>query len=427
MSIIVAILNIAFIAFISYRVWFKDQSPLKIIFWPALLLKLLAGIALGFVYTYYYTIGDTFNYFDDGVKLAGLARHDARAYIGFLWSGDESFAIWSELIYKQPRAMFLSKITSLFCIWTADSYWVVSLYFSAISFFATWVLAKKIIVLVPNTAIAVILAFFFFPSAVFWSAGVIKESLAMAALLFVCYIFLRVWMRERIRFLECLLAVFSLWILWNLKYYYVAVFVPVALTALIARWLFSRLKLESLPVKVLLWFTLLAGPLLLVTVLHPNFYPERFMEVIVSSYYEYQAISSVEDVIHFNSFEATPTSFLKNIPMAILSGMYRPFFTEAHTTLQLVAATENLLLLILTIGAITKIRMIVNSDHRLLIFSLLIYIVLLCIFLALSTPNFGTLSRYRIGFLPFFVLLLASENPLVTRFIKPKWLNNLAP
>jgi hypothetical protein len=427
MSIIVAVINIAFIAFISYRVWFKDQSPLKIIFWPALVLKLLGGIALGFVYTYYYTVGDTFNYFNDGVKLAGLARHHAQAYLRFLWFGDESFPIWSELIYKQPRAMFLSKITSLFCILTADNYWVVSLYFSSISFFATWVLAKKILVLVPDKAIALILAFFFFPSIVFWTAGVIKESLAMAALLFMCYIFLKVWMGERVKFLACLLAGFSLWILWNLKYYYVAVFVPVAMTALMARWLFSRLKLESLAVKVLLWFTVLAGPVLFVTVLHPNFYPERFMEVIVSSYYEYQAISSIDDVIHFNSFEATSPSFLKNIPMAIFSGMYRPFLTEAHTTLQLIAAAENLLLLILTIGALTQIRKMLNSEHRLLTFSLLIYIMLLCIFLTLSTPNFGTLSRYRIGFLPFFVLLLASENPLVTKFSKPKWLNNLAP
>jgi hypothetical protein len=35
------------------------------------------------------------------------------------------------------------------------------------------------------------------------------------------------------------------------------------------------------------------------------------------------------------------------------------------------------------------------------------------VFLALSTPNFGTLSRYRAGFLPFFVFVIAYRNPIV--------------
>jgi hypothetical protein len=106
--------------------------------------------------------------------------------------------------------------------------------------------------------------------------------------------------------------------------------------------------------------------------------------------------------------------------MAFFSGLYRPFVTEVHTIWQVIAALENLLLLILTIAALTNVTRMITSRHRLLIFSLMIYITLLCVFLALSTPNFGTLSRYRVGFIPFFVLLLTIENPLVTRLIKSK-------
>jgi hypothetical protein len=125
--------------------------------------------------------------------------------------------------------------------------------------------------------------------------------------------------------------------------------------------------------------------------------------------------------------EPTPSGIIKNIPLAIFSGLYRPFFTEASTVLQFLSATENFLLLILTATALMRIKSVVNSKHRLLIFSLMIYIMVLCIFLALSTPNFGTLSRYRVGFLPFFVFLLVAENPLVTRLIKSKMPENLAP
>lgn len=169
------------------------------------------------------------------------------------------------------------------------------------------------------------------------------------------------------------------------------------------------------------------APLLLISVLHPNFYPERFLTVVVDSYYEFQAISARGDAIHYNTMEPTLYGIVKNVPLAIFSGLYRPIFLEATTVLQLLSAIENFLLLVLTGAALFRIKKIAQGKHRLLVFSLLIYIVILCVFLALSTPNFGTLSRYRVGFLPFFVLILAIENPLVTRLINSKWVSNLAP
>jgi hypothetical protein len=46
----------------------------------------------------------------------------------------------------------------------------------------------------------------------------------------------------------------------------------------------------------------------------------------------------------------------------------------------------------------------------------LFYVVFLCVFLALSTPNFGTLSRYRIGFTPFLWLLLLGGSGILSRY-----------
>ena len=427
MDQVVGIANVAFIAYILYRLWQRDHSSLKRLYWPAVLFKLLAGIALGLLYTYYYNGGDTFSYFNDGVKLANLARHDVSTYISFLWSGDDSYSIWSELVYRQPRAMFLSKITSVFSLLTADSYWVISLYFSSISFYCSWMLARKILTLNADSGFAVAMAFLFFPSIVFWSSGLIKESLAMAAMFFLCSIFLRVWGKETLRLLEWTLTIFALWILWNLKYYYLGVLLPVTATALFARSIFSRMKPKYLAAKLLVWGVIFVGPMLLISVLHPNFYPERFLQVVVSSYYEFYEISHAHNVIDYGNLEPTVTSIAKNIPLAIYSGLYRPFLTEASTLLQVLSATENLVLMILTIAALTQIKKLIRSRHRLLIFSVFAYVFILCILLALSAPNFGTLSRFRVGFLPFFVLLLTVENPLVTRLINSKWWSNLVP
>jgi hypothetical protein len=421
----ILVLNLAVLLFISYRIWGLENSSLRKFFWPALVLKLAGGICLGLVYSYYYSTGDTFNYFHDGVKLASLARTDAASYFGFLWAGDESFSISSELIYKQPRAMFLSKITSLFCLLTADNYWMIALYFSAISFFGSWFLVRKINRLFEGVQPVAILSFLFFPSVVFWSAGVIKECLAMAALFFLSLIFLKVWKREKLRWTEWLLIVTSLWIVWHLKYYYLAIFLPVAFTTLILQYLLSRFTVTSLMTKVLLWFLIFTIPILLVSLLHPNFYYERFMEVVVSSYYEFQAISNPDDLIHYDALSATPLSLLKNSPWALFSGLFRPFITEASTAFQSFIAFENLVLLTLTAGAITQVKKLVSSQYRVLLFAMLTYSILLCIFLALSTPNFGTLARYRVGFLPYLVFVLTVENPLVNKMMTLKIFRNL--
>ena len=421
----IVVLNIAILLFISYRIWRLEQTSLRNFFWPALMMKLTAGVTLGLIYAYYYSVGDTFLYFQDGVRLAALARADAGSYFSFLWRGDESFSVWSELVYQQPRAMFLSKITSVFCLITSDNYWMISLYYSTLSFVGAWFLVKKINTMYKNVQVPAVLGFLFFPSAVFWSAGVIKESLAMAALFFLSFIFLKVWHKEKLSWIEWLMILVSLWMVWSLKYYYLAIFLPVAFTTLTVQYLFTKFTLKSLLAKTGLWFLIFTVPLLLMSILHPNFYYERLMEVVVSSYYEFQAISNPEDLIKYDTLKATPISILQNVPLALFSGLFRPFVTEAHTALQWLVAFENLILLILTLVAAAGFKKSVGSQHRILLFSIIIYATLLCVFLALSTPNFGTLSRYRVGFLPYLVFMLALENAVINKLMTLKIFRNL--
>ena len=261
---------------------------------------------------------------------------------------------------------------------------------------------------------------FFFPTAVFWSAGLIKESVAMACLFFLSVIVIKIWRKENLGWIEVIAAVVGLWILWNLKYYYAAIFLPVVFTSLVLRFVLSKFHLKSLFAKVVLWFFVFIVPLLLVSLLHPNFYPERFMEVVVSNYCDFHAISDQEDLIQYHSLKATPWSILRNAPWALLSGLFRPFLTDARTLFQYAAAVENTILLLLMLTAFMQTRKLIRSEHRLLLFTIIIYIILLCVFLALSTPNFGTLSRYRVGFLPFLVLVITIDIPMINKLMTLK-------
>jgi hypothetical protein len=416
MQIIVAFVHAILLVLFSYWFWKQESSSLRIYFWPALLIKVLAGITLGMLYIHYYSVGDTFQYFEDGSTLSSLAHDDVKNYFKFLWSGNESFDIWRTIVLREPRALFLIKIVSLFSIITLNNYWIISIYFSMASFFGAWLLIKQIVVLNQSYKHAAVAAFLFFPSVVLWSSGLIKESLAMACLFFLSSVFVRAWTKEKLNILEWMLTLFALWILWNLKYYYLAVFLPITFTSLLTKiFILPALKTKRIFDRVFIWLALLILPVIAVSSLRPNFYPNHFLHVIVSNYQSSTERSDPQDVIRYNDLQPNAASILMNSPWALISGLFRPFVWEAHTFLQLLISIENVMVLILALAALYRWRSWIESPHRLLVFSIVGYTLVLCIFLALSTPNFGTLVRYKVGFYPFFLLIILIDNPVLFR------------
>ncbi len=413
-------INLTVVFFLAWFVWKRQGHGLHMVYWPAWIVKLTAGICVGAIYKYYYLTGDTLTYFRDGAVLAILGREDLTDYIRFLWNGDHMYHVLNQLDNHEPRALFLVKMTSFINLLTNDNYWITSLYFSSVSFFASWYLVTIILRRMPHLFAPVIVSFLFLPSAVFWSAGLIKESIAMSALFILSVIVFKAWRHEVPAVWEWLVMPLCIWLLWSLKYYYLAVFLPIAGASVAGRFLFDSqlLKGRSVAVKVFIWLILLLIPLISVTFVHPNFYPELFLDVIVSNYEAFHAISEAGDVIVYNDLRPTVPSIISNVPWALISGLFRPFPTDVSTVLQGLMAAENFILIALTLAALSKVSNLVNSPYRLQLLTLLVYSLTLCIFLALSTPNFGTLSRYRVGFLSFYFLLISLNNPLVTRLTR---------
>lgn len=297
---------------------------------------------------------------------------------------------------------------------------MISVYFSAFSFTTAWVLVTKVANTFPQARAAAIFGVLLFPSVVLWSSGIIKESLAMAGLFYLAYIVVRLWARERLNPLHLMGTAISLWFLWNLKYYYLAVFLPVTITTLLLQFLSKRISLTQTAPKIALWLIIFMLPVFMVSLLHPNFDLRLVMQVIVLNYNEYQAISASEDAIQYGSLQPTLLSMALNSPWALVSGLFRPFLWEADNLMQVIAAIENLFLLVLSLNALRRLKSFFYSPYRLMAFQVVVYVVLLCVFLALSTPNFGTLSRYRVGFLPFLVTLLVAGNPMFNSMLHSK-------
>lgn len=417
MQFVVGGANLIVLFLIAWIIW-RRQQALRSLYWPALMLKLIAGIALGLFYTYYFPISDSLAYHEDGAKLSQLARTDFAGYLAFFTNPGEDFSFWERLNFREPRALFLSQLTSIFCLITYDNYWIISIYYSMICFFATWYLLKILVRLDEKLKIAGIIALLLFPSIVFWTSGIMKETLAMSALYFIVFVFLKIWLKERVVILQWILLLIAGWILWNLKYYYMAIFLPVIATALMFRlFVFPNFTFRSVWFPIGLWLIIFLIPLYVATLVHPNFYPERFLTVIVDNYNAFIDQSSPDDVAHFSDLNPSVWAIIANAPNALFTALYRPMPWEANDVFKIFATVENVLLMFLTVTALFRWKDAFQSPHRFLIFSSLVYVVLLAIFLALSAPNFGTLTRYRVGFLPFFILIITVNNPFILRML----------
>jgi hypothetical protein len=399
-----AVVNILILLLIAIWLWKRDTSLLHKFYWPALITKVVAGISLGIIYSTYYNPSDTFTFFQLAVDQADLARNDMGSYISFLVSKREGYFL------GEHRTIFYTKITSVLALITGNNYWIISVYYSLLSFFAAWYLCNMIARLFPDYKIAACIAFLFFPSVVFWSSGIIKESLAMTAMFFLTSVFLKLWVRERISILLILLTVICGVIIFNLKYYYLAAFIPITVSSLIAQRVSEKFEIESLSRQTLLWLCLLVFGFFVVTFLHPNFSPSRILEVVAYNNKVFMEVCTPDDVIHFHDLEPTWSSMLINAPWAFISGLFRPFVWEANTIFKFITGVENLVLLILAIFSLSSLKLVSSSPHRLLILASILYCAVLSIFLALSTPNFGTLARYGAGYLPFAVLLVFHQS-----------------
>jgi hypothetical protein len=404
--VILAIINIIIIVSGSFWVWKRQAKGIQALFWPAWIVKLGAGLAMGWIYQYYYSSGDTIILFNMAQEKTASFFNAPRAYLDFIFQDNNQE--WKGV----ARSIFLVKIISIVNIFTGSNYWITSLWFSLFSFLSSIYLVSVVCQSVEQSKMAAAFAFLFFPSVVFWGSGIIKESLALTGLLLLSVVYLKIMLKQRLTWQDVLWILPAGWILWGLKYYWAAVFLPVVITSLAIH--FSVIRWPSLSTfKVGFWIILFIVICFGVSFIHPNFYPTNFLNVLVGNHDAYVVTSGPGDLVHYNQLQPTGWSILTNSPAALIAALFRPFVWEADNILKSITAFENLIILVLTFTSLARLRNVFRSKENLIPFSMVAYIILLGLFLALSTPNLGTLARYKVGFMPFFIFLIVYRNPLV--------------
>ncbi|WP_028982021.1 hypothetical protein [Sporocytophaga myxococcoides] len=405
------------IGFFYYRN--TRNAALAGVFLPALVLKLLSGICLGLVFLKIYNgTGDTFSFFEYAVKYSKLITTEPGAFIKFFFGNITS----DTFLNSQPRVLAFVKFASLITFISFNNYWIATVYFSLISFCGFFYFANKVASAMPESKWHMAIAFLFFPSVVFWSSGFIKESIVMSAMLIITGNFFS-WLYEKksIKLLPVIITVLMCGLVFFIKFYYAAVLIPVLIALVITQYLSRRAGLKS-SMQVTIFFTLLFSLFIAVSFMNPYLSINTFLQSVYQNNVATVLLSSDEKLIHFYKFTPAITSFLINLPIALFAGLFRPLIFEAKNVFMIITGIENTCLIILSFFVFFNQKKSKGNTDILLVTSGVFYIVLLASLLAFSSPNLGTLARYKIGFLPFFVYLLLWYSPfekIINRFKKP--------
>lgn len=377
------------------------------------LLKILAGTALWYVYTYIHTdrpTADIYRYFDDGNimfralpdhpvdylrMLTGIGNDQPHFDVNYYQVMHNWYRQYEGNLYNDAHTMIrFNAFVRLFSFGHYHVHTVFACFLCTIGLVALYrAFAPRVVGHERPWA----LSLFVLPSMLFWTSGVLKEALLLFGLgIFLLAIMQLLRGRSRIWFLVLPPAIV---LLFFLKFYVLLSLVP-ALCAYV--WC-------SLTGGRRAWmkFAITFGAFLILglnsDLIYPNF---RILEVL---YVKQRDFLGMATSVHSGSLvEVTPLepnigSFIRQAPHALYMTFLSPLTAWKHGALGLMSALENALLVVLAVLVFRWRRPWAEVDKALLLFCLG-YCLLLALVIGWTTPVIGAMVRYRVPLLPFLLL-----------------------
>ncbi len=397
--------NLVILASIAFLCYKKLNYPFtQPFFYPALILKLLAGIGVGLIYTYYYRNGDTIRFQLLANQLSNLANGNLKDYFLFIIQGGPSHHYSTLLgLAEEPRTLYFVKILSLLNFITGGNYWLNSLYFSLSGFMGAWFIIYSLSGIGQKYFLPAYIPFALFPSIVFWSSGVLKESIAFFCMGLMTFIFLDFYINRKGGIVSVILFLCAGWIYWNVKYYFVVILVICMLSVILTDIISSRINSKQLPFIMAMIFLILAFA---GSFLHPNFSLGRIIGILHENHMKILTLSQNRNAVPFIPVYSPSLSLLINLPLALLAGLFMPLPFQGSGFLTIAPGLINLMVLLATMILIFRGIYFPRGRLRFLLYGLILYIITLATLLSYSTPNFGTLERYEVSYLPFYIFII---------------------
>lgn len=435
---IVLILIIILVRVKKYRK--LADHPEYIYFTKGMYAKLFGGISFLMIYTMYYGAGDTTNYFFDASCMVRLMIMDFPAFWKIMREGlnVSNYFLFNDVtgwpIYWRGDigTFWVVRIATFAVFISAGSIVVSTLIFAAISFGGSWQLYKLFISEFPDLRKEMAIAIFFIPSVFFWGSGIMKDTITLACVGYYSFAVYSAFIKREKIFWNIVVLIIASFFIIKIKPYIFFALVPGTTI-----WVINHYSstIENKLVKILVgpFMLLLAvsgGYLVLASMsdLLGNYSVDEVLNRAVVTNVDLKADYYAGNSFDIGDFDPTVSSMLSKAPAAINVALFRPYLWEAKNIVMLLSGTEGLFILAFTILVLFRVKIFglffyLNRSH-LLVFSL-IFSLFFAFSVGISTSNFGSLVRYRIPALPFFMASMFIINYYAREAKKLKELDSL--
>lgn len=385
--------------------------------------KILLGLGFGLIYILYYERhGDTVFYWDGTMKLNALLFDNPEAYFHELLNTPSESIVpryfhnvgypphW---IYRESNSWFVCKVANFFAFFTFGSYLTLNLFFSVISSWFAWRFFRYINKILDIETRYLAIACLFVPSVAFWCSGLIKDTIALAAIFSLVMCFFKLMRKEYKSLFVIILQIFiASYFLYSIRPFLIlATYIPLFII-LVFKWNQHQpfiIKYFSRGFGIAVAVIALALYLRSETVLGEYSANAVFetAEVIQKDLMNNEGYTGKRYDLGLQEF--TAVNLIKAIPAAINVSLFRPYLWEADSAFMVLNGLENLIILYLTLRIIWTgrkdgtFKRILRND--IFLFSLL-FIILLGFFVGLTSGLFGTLVRLKTPIMPFFIILV---------------------
>lgn len=369
---------------------------------------------------YYYTYGDTIRFFRFGQFYKNLLFEvNNLSFFEWLFMKNEMFIklIRYRIDYSYGFAdssFFINKISGALSFITFNSFLLNTALFSLFSYFGLWFMYLAFIKMYPRLKREFALSILFLPSVVFWGSGLMKDTLSLGAAGFMTYNFCRIFiLKDKINLIGIILNVsmfvFCSYIISQAKIYQLLAYLPGTFL-----WLFYHYRdnIKSNFIRISI------TPILLFVVSISIIYGlqafsqelDRYaLENVVETALNLSYNLSKQDAgssYDLGVMSPTTLGFLSKIPAAVNVTLFRPYLFEVNSIVMLFSSLESTFVLIISLYIFFKVG-IFNFIKEVLGSGVLLYcFVFSLIFgfaVGMSSSNFGTLVRYKIPLLPFYM------------------------
>lgn len=334
--------------------------------------------------------------------------------------------------FRSANNFLVTKMVAVFSFLTFGKYMVINLVFALIAFSGAWKLFLFFYEQYPKLHKKFAIAILFLPTFVFWSSGILKDSICIAAIGWLTYGIYEIFYRKKKILKNTLIVLIFSYLLIILKVYILISYVPFFILFIILK---NVQSVNNIALKYLLAPALILGSMYGFTKALKTYGDELGQFAVnditksikrYNNAYEKQANSGKANS-NFSlgvEYDGSMIGLAKLAPVAVSTTFFRPFLWESHKISTLLSSIEALLLMLFTIyivfkaGFITCIKLITSDP---LIMYCFLFSCVFALFVGASTLNFGSLVRYKIPCMPFYLISLF----LIYEKVKQKAANKL--